>query len=345
MRYYGSAQAAAKAPVQELKTFPGFNDRIIDSIIKARHTDFAKREFDLAGRYGARIITFQDEEYPKRLLEIDDYPILLYVRGKIKNGERQSLAVVGTRQMSIYGGEMAEKISSQLTDCGYSIVSGLARGIDTVAHKSAIKKGRTLAVIGSGLADIYPRENISLANEIVCTGGALISEFPMATPPDRQNFPQRNRIVSGMTLGTILIEAPVKSGAMITMEKAMEQKRKLYALPGRVDHENFRGNHYLIKNGWAKLIESGEDVVSDFDQLFSIGRNQPIAAPKPVFLEKEEAEFLSKLPVHELSFDEIMQISQLPVTRLNVMIMGLLIKKVLKEFPGKIYKKIVSSGV
>lgn len=340
IHYFGSAEAANEANIDEIRQFPGFNERVISSILTARHSDFAKRELELVERYKVNLISFRDAHFPKKLLEISDFPVLLYMKGQLKNGERQSLAVVGTRHMSIYGGEMAEKISLDLTSYGFTVVSGLARGIDTVAHKAALKKGRTIAVIGSGLADIYPRENSALADNIIEKGGALLSEFPMTTPPDRQNFPQRNRIVSGMTLGTVLIEAPLKSGAMITMEKAMEQNRNLYAIPGRIDQENFKGNHHLIKNRMAKLVENGEDIVEDFGQLFPIHKSSSVCTPGKPFLEKEEVDFLSKIPQHELSFEEILQITQLPVTRLNVIMMSLIIKKAIKEFPGKIYKKI-----
>jgi len=255
--------------------------------------------------------------------------------------DQNGIAVIGTRQATLYGLEMAKKIAEDLAAVGFTVISGLARGIDTAAHAGALhaRKGRTIAVIGSGLTNVYPRENIELS-EAVANQGALISEFPMETPPDRQNFPQRNRIVSGMTMATVLIEAPLQSGAMITVEKALMQKRQVFALPGRADHENFRGNHQLLKQGKAHLVENADDIINSFNDLFrrcgpSIPEQKPQCGMNP-----EERLFLSQLPNHEISVEEIVQLTKLPVMRINILLMGLLLKKAVREFPGKIYKKV-----
>jgi DNA processing protein len=340
IHHFGSAEAALHADLQEIAQFPGFGEKIVESIRQARSGDFARREIELAERQGVHLVPYTSTEYPKSLLEIHDRPVILYVKGQIKASDRQSIAVVGTRRMSVYGGEMAEKLSRELAAEQFTVVSGLARGIDTCAHRGALRSGRTIAVIGSGLGDIYPQENSALAEQIA-TNGALVSEFPMMTPPDRQNFPQRNRIVSGMTLGTLLIEAPIKSGAMITMEKALAQHKKLFALPGRVDSENFRGNHQLIKSGLAQLVEEARDVTGSFTNLFSPAELKTKWAPAKPHLEREEAQLLELLPDQELSFDQIVQLSKLPVMKVNVTLMSLMLKKVIKEFPGKIYKKVL----
>jgi len=341
LQHFGSALDALNGDLAEIAQFPGFGEKIIGSLRQSRTSDFGRREVELASRYQVNLIPYTSPDYPKSLLEIHDRPVLLYVKGQIKESDRQSIAVIGTRQMSVYGGEMAEKFSQDLAAAGLTVVSGLARGIDTAAHLGALRKGRTLAVIGSGLGDIYPAENSALAKAIVDQGrGALISEFPMMTPPDRQNFPQRNRIVSGMTMGTVLIEAPQKSGAMITMEKALSQQKKLFALPGRADSENFKGNHYLIKKGLAQLVESGRDVIESYTNLFHHPDPKSRVAVARPYLEKEEEQFLRLLPAQELSFDEIAGLTQLPIMKLNVLLMSLMLKKVIKEFPGKIYKKL-----
>lgn len=335
--HFGSALAALQADGREIAALPGFGSKIPDSIKLTCHNQIAKKELELAEKYRATIISYQDPSYPKRLLSIPDFPVLLYAKGAFTPSDTQSIAIVGTRHMSIYGGEMAAKFAFDLAARGITVVSGLARGIDTAAHKGALKKGRTIAVIGSGLADIYPTENIALADEIA-KQGILLSEFPMMTPPDRQNFPQRNRIVSGMTMGTLLIEAPQKSGAMITMEKGLSQGRKLFAIPGRADQDNFRGNHALIKTGQAKLVENSDDILNTYEDLFCKTPlpNQKQEGP---LLEKEELQFLKALPTQEFSFDEAVRLTQLPVQKVNIFLIGLTIKKYIKEFPGKIYKK------
>jgi DNA processing protein len=234
---------------------------------------------------------------------------------------------------------MAKKLSHELTQAGFTIISGLARGVDTAAHLGALEaQGRTLAIIGSGLAHIYPQENISLTDQIALQG-AVISEFAMTTPPHRSHFPKRNRLVSGMALGTLLIEAPSQSGAILTVENAIQQNRHVWALPGRADQENFRGNHALIKKQKAILVENIEDIVQCLD-AFCL--TTPI---KPQQLElgqlkQEEINLLEKLPSEEISIEEIVKRTQLPIYQLNSLLMSLTLKKIIKEFPGKIYKKI-----
>ncbi len=336
LQHCGSACAALQLTEAQLRLLPGF-ERAIPHWNQWRTNSAWQRDLELAARLGAQLIPFTSPHFPKALLENADHPALLYVRGELKPQDQRSIAVVGTRQASIYGAEMAEAISSTLASHGFTVVSGLARGIDTAAHRGALRTGRTLAVIGSGLARIYPQENQSLAHEIA-QQGALISEFPMETPPDRQNFPQRNRIVSGLTLGTLLIEAPVKSGAMITMEKSHLYKRKLFALPGRVDNENFRGNHLLIKSGKAYLVENAEDIIAHYSDLFSMAA-VPKASPQRVPLDKEEHTLWERMPSHEINIDELAILTAQPIQQVQRILMSLILKKIVKEFPGKIYKK------
>jgi len=338
VKYFGSAIAAMAASSTEIQQLPGFGPKITAGLEAMRNSDTWKKELELAERMHVKLIPWTSPEYPKRLLEIDDYPILLYVRGEIKSKDSQAIAIVGTRHPTIYGLEMAEKLACDLASSSFTIVSGLARGIDTAAHRGALRNGRTIAVIGSGLADIYPAENKGLADEIA-QNGALISEFSMRTPPDRQNFPQRNRIVSGLSLGTLLVEAPIKSGAMSTMERAKDHKRKRYALPGRADGEQFRGNHALIKQG-VQLIENAQDIANSFDFLFQNIKDDRIIYTKKLSLEKEEEELLKILPSEEMTLEEISRRTVLPIAKLNVLLMSLILKKAIKEYPGKIYKKV-----
>jgi len=340
---FGSALTALNAHVNELAELPGFGPRILQSWGHWQKDLTWKTNIALADREGVSIIPYTSPQFPKRLLELPDHPILLYVKGELKITDQHSIAIVGTRQASIYGMEIAERIAKDLAAEGFTIVSGLARGIDTAAHRGALAKGRTIAVIGSGLSDVYPQENIGLS-QTIAKQGALISEFPMATPPDRQNFPQRNRIVSGMTLGTLLIEAPLRSGAMLTMERALAQGKKLFVIPGRVDSDNFRGNHSLLKNGQAKLVENADDIIKEFNNLFSRDfSTQPIKRESvKIELDCEEQQLVNLLPQQELTFDEILKISKVPVMKLNVLLMSLIMKRVIKEFPGKSYKKVIN---
>jgi DNA processing protein len=338
MQHYGSAAAALQAPLEELATFPGFSSKVLHAWKKELEEGHWRQNLLLAERLQTQIIPFTSPLYPKRLLETGDYPLVLYIQGNLIKEDHRCLAVVGTRQASIYGQEIAKELSLKLTQAGFTIVSGLARGIDTAAHQGALEKGRTLAILGSGLACIYPAENISLANAIR-QKGALISEFAMATPPDRQNFPQRNRIVSGMTMGTILIEAPQQSGAMLTVERALSQGRPVFALPGRVDQDSFRGNHALIKERKAELIENVQDILKTFDDCSLPLVFKP--TPKCSFpLEKEEEELLKQMPIQEVSIEELIFYIQWPIAKLNSLLMSLVLKKMVKEYPGKIYKKV-----
>lgn len=335
---FGSAQATLESDPAEIAQIPGFGPKIMESWGHWRSSNQWRQTLSLAEHYGAEIVPYTSPLYPRRLKEIPDHPVLLYIKGDLQPCDQNSIAIVGTRQASIYGQEMAEKFGTDLAAMGYTVVSGLARGIDTAAHKGALKKGRTLAIIGSGLADIYPRENLALAENIAAQG-ALITEFPMQAPPDRQNFPQRNRIVSALTLATVLIEAPVKSGAMLTMENAQRHGRKLFALPGRVDSGSFEGNHLLIKRGQAQLVENAQEIVDSFGDLFA-GSAKTIKEQSIPSLEKEEEDLLKLLPKEESSIEELLFITKLPIMKLNILLMSLMLKQVIKEFPGKVYKRI-----
>lgn len=338
MQFYGSAKAALQAPLEEIGLFPGFGPKVMQAWKKGLEEELWRNNLRLADQLQTQIIPFTSPHYPKRLLEIPDSPLILYIKGHLLKEDQRCLAIVGTRQATIYGQEMAKDLSRKLAQAGFTIVSGLARGIDTTAHQGALENGRTIAVLGSGLARIYPTENKNLALEIA-QNGALISEFAMDTPPDRHNFPQRNRIVSGLSMGTILIEAPLQSGAMLTAERALSQKRPLFAIPGRADQETFKGNHALIKEGRADLIENVHDILKTFEDGSLPLVFKPLV--KPSFpLDRDEEELLKQLPAQEISVEELMLRNQWPVAKLNCLLMSLVLKKMVKEYPGKVYKKI-----
>lgn len=339
IQHYGTATAALELAGTDSMHWHGIGDKIRHGLTHWKSSDQWKRNLEAAHEENATIIPFTSPQYPQRLLELPDLPLLLYVKGELKKSDSRCIAMIGTRNMSVYGCDMAKKIAEDLAAMGFTIISGLARGIDTAAHCGALAKGRTIAVLGSGLKDIYPKENLALA-QAISNKGCLISEFPMMTPPDKQNFPQRNRIVSGMSMGIVLIEAPLKSGAMITMDRGWSQKRKLFALPGRAEGDSFRGNHYLIKKGMAHLIENAEDVALTFDNLFSLTPQNSAAKGPLIPLEKDEEAIYKALSSEELTIEEIIQRTQCPAHKLSSLLMGMVIKKAIKELPGKIYKKI-----
>ncbi len=295
--------------------------------------DSWKEDLALVKKEKIDLISIHDPRYPKMLKELRDPPFLLYVKGALPS--EQTVGIVGTRHATLYGQEMAERFGREVASRGFTVISGLARGIDTCAHKGALQTGLTLAVLGSGLANIYPSENKTLASQI-----SLISEFPMQTPPDKFNFPKRNRIVNGLSKGMLLIEAPLKSGAMITMEMAVNSKKKCYALSGRIDSPTFAGNHFLIKEQKARLVENPQEMLSllysGIDMTSKNGENS--LNSNFVFTENEKR--IMHLLSQETSVEELAVRTEFPMAKLNSLLMGLVLKKKVREFPGKQYKRI-----
>ncbi len=337
--YFGSAAAALSASKLEIAQVPGITEKSLNHWDQRFEALESSKNLALLKKLNTHLIAYRDPDYPQQLLEIKDFPLLLYVQGKVKPLlSSNCIAIIGTRNASLYGLEMAKKIGQELAAAGFTVVSGLARGIDTAAHQGAIKAGSTLAVLGCGLSHIYPLENRSLATEITHQG-ALISELPMQMPPDRTHFPRRNRIVSGLSQATLLIEAPLKSGAMLTMDHALHQQRLLFALPGRADLENFRGNHHLVKTKKAHLIENSHDILEFFPSQKNFLPLSSFSALDFSF-SPEEQQLIQLLPCHELCIEEIFQRAHFSMARLTSLLMGLVLKKAVIEFPGKIYKKI-----
>ena len=228
------------------------------------------------GEYGCHVLTQSDEEYPELLRQIYDPPVVLYVKGRLLAGDKNSVAIVGSRMTTHYGIEVARKLAYQLAYVGVTVVSGGARGIDTAAHQGTLSaKGRTVAVLGTGINLVFPAENAELF-ERIAGKGAVITQFPFNRKADKQSFPIRNRIVAGMTLGTVVVEANLTSGALITANMAVEQGRQVFAVPGRIDSPRSKGCHELIKKG-AKLCEGAEDILSEFEYLFPAS-NRPAGA-------------------------------------------------------------------
>lgn len=336
----GSIEAILEADASSLARVGGVGSAFAQRIVSQREEIDAEAEIERATRAGARILTPVDHEYPAHLREIHDPPLALYVQGDLQDKDRHSVAVVGTRRATRYGGDCAERLSYELAQSGFTVISGLARGIDTAAHRGALKAGgRTIAVIGSGLSCVYPEENRKLAKEIA-KQGAVLSEFAMDRKPDKTTFPIRNRIVSGMSMGTIVVEAGVKSGAMITAAQAMEQGRSVFAVPGRIDSHGARGPHHLIRDG-ARLIEDVDDVIDELQFLLpsSVGRGpaggaqqSPLALAK---LSADESRIIGLLKDGSMDVDGIIRQTGLKVANVSSMLIGLEMKKVIRMLPGR----------
>jgi len=273
VEHFGSLEAVLGASVSELQRVDGIGDRIAESIFKSCEEDVVERELERAAACGLRIVCPEDADYPRLLLHTPDPPLCLYVRGTLLRTDAVAIAIVGTRRCSHYGREQAARFGEVLASAGFTVVSGLARGVDSCAHRGALKGGgRTLAVLGNGLASVYPREHEALAEEI-CDGGAILSELPVDLVPDAKNFPRRNRIVAGLSLGVLVVEAGRTSGALITARLATEYNREVFAIPGRIDRpEITAGVNGLIRDGCAKLVTSLEDLLDDLAAVGEIMR-------------------------------------------------------------------------
>jgi DNA processing protein len=270
---FGTAAAVFRVSREDLKQVQGINDRAARNILAFRGWHRVDRELDMAAKKNVSIITAKDVRFPRYLLNIYDYPAVLYLRGALR-GDDVDVAVVGSRMASTYGKYTTERLSRELALRGITVVSGLARGIDSAAHRGALlAKGRTIAVLGSGIDVIYPPEHRELY-ERISECGAVITEFPFETPPNAPNFPTRNRIISGMSLGVVIVEASDKSGSLITARLALEQGREVFAVPGSIDASGSRGTHKLIREG-AKLIESVHDILEEIiPQVDEAGRKR-----------------------------------------------------------------------
>ena len=335
----GSAEAVLRASASELRKVPGIRTELVKRIVEMRDSLNVQQELELAQKCGARIVPFWSEEYPEQLRQIHSPPIVLYVKGELQKTDALSVAIVGARRCSLYGRNQAEQIAFQLAARGFCVVSGMARGIDAAAHEGALKSGgRTIAVLGTGLANIYPREHKALAEKI-CAHGALVSELPMATPVDGRNFPPRNRIISGLTLGVLVIEAAAKSGSLITAQWAQEQNRNVFALPGKIDNPLTIGPHRLIRDG-ARIVTCVEDILEEFGQVGKImddsGAQQMLFDKQVEGLNDRERQIFEVLEKDEAkSIDDLADELKLPVSEISSTLTILQIRKVVKDIGGR----------
>jgi len=343
---YGSPAAVLAQAPTALARRRGIGAKLAELLGNwSRHVDPAAERAE-AERAGVRIITLADDDYPALLRRIHDPPVCLYVAGEaavLAETEQRALAVVGSRRTSHYGERMAERLTRAGVFAGWIVVSGLARGIDTVAHRVCLDAGgRTIAVLAGGLARLYPPENIELARAICAQGGCLLSEMPMRMVPDRRNFPMRNRIIAGLSLGTLVVEAGVKSGALITAKLAAEQGRQVFAVPGQADMPGAQGCHQLIREG-AALCESLDDVMEEFSLLPNLQAEAVQTEPEPtpdlpgleLELSPEEARVVEVLQQGECQLDELLQRVDQPVHSLLTLLMGLELRRIVEQLPGR----------
>jgi DNA processing protein len=341
---FGSAGSALNAGVRELGTVDGISRDLAGKIAGALRTIDVENELQLAKKHGIKITTLGDDSYPVQLTNIPDPPAVLYYKGSLTANDIFSVAVVGTRRPTSYGKIAAEKLVKDLAQMRVTVISGLARGIDTFSHRAALKSGgRTLAVLGNGLATCYPPENRGLAAEIEGSG-ALVSEFPVTYPPDKPNFPRRNRLIAGLSLGTLVVEGDLKSGALITARCALEQGKDVFAVPGSILSQYSAGPHSLLKQG-AKLVESAEDIVEELSGLAGwIAKNSAKkTGPKELpLLNPSEQEILLKLEKEPqgIHIDSLQSASSKSFGELSQILVSLELKNLIKSLPGKIYIKI-----
>lgn len=303
-------------------------------------------ELSLLEKMKVNVITIKEDDYPVLLKNIYDPPPIIYYRGNFLDmvNNKKTLAVVGSRKATYYGRKIARDISLELASRGYTIISGLARGIDTKAHLGALEAGgKTVAVLGCGIDRIYPAENISIANKII-KNGAIITEFPVYTKPEKNNFPRRNRIISGLSMGTLVVEAAEKSGALITSDCSLDQGREVFAIPGSIHSFLSKGCHDLIKQG-AKLVNSYQDIIEELETKDIYNKSSENCNKKDENINIEdlneyEKHFLNYISADPLHIDEIANLTELSPAQVNETLLSLELKNIIREVEGKRYIRI-----
>ena len=338
---FKTPEAVFRAPSKELSSVEGLGEKVIRAIARGPFEKRVERELYLLEKTGGKILTSGDPAYPKRLKDIYDPPPVLYVRGDIKKQDELAISIVGSRKTSPYGRGFTEKLSRELAQHGVTVVSGMARGIDSVAHQGAIsERGRTIAVLGCGVDVVYPRENRKLYEEII-EHGAVLSEFPMGSPPEAGHFPKRNRIISGLSLGVVVVEAGKGSGSLITANYALEQGRDVFAVPGNVGAENSQGTNQLIKQG-AKLVESSADVLEELLPQWTRDKQSiPKVEDRGKGLSEEERAVFALLGDTPLHIDAIIRETQLEPGKISSLLLNLELKGVVSQWPGKSFTRKV----
>lgn len=348
--HFGAFDRVFGASAAQLARVEGIGFKTAEKIARTRNRFDPAPELEQAAAAGVFLIHWDDPRYPPPLKSIPDAPPVLYVKGSLDRGDSLSLAVVGSRQCTHYGTEQAERFAHLLAAAGLTIVSGLARGIDSAAHCGALSaRGRTLAVQGCGLGHVFPPENRKLFEKIA-ESGAVFSELPLNYEPLSENFPGRNRIIAGLSMGVLVVEAAPRSGALITAKAALEYNREVMAVPGRIDSPVSKGPHELIRQG-ARLVDSVEDImdtlgvigrglkphVSDSAQQTQHDVEAPLFDPARLALSKPEEQVLAQLNSQPLHTDEIIDALDLPAGAVHAALISLQLKALIKQLPGNLY--------
>jgi DNA processing protein len=336
---FKSPEAVFKASLADLTQIDGISERLAAAILKHRMPEHVKKEMDLLSEKGFGIVTMNDPAYPPLLREIPDPPPFLYVYG-ILDSSSNNIAVVGSRNATDYGVSITKILCEDLASYNLTVVSGMARGIDTAAHEGALNgKGKTIAVLGSGLERIYPVQNRKLFR-LISENGAVISELPLMAEPDAFNFPTRNRIISGISLGTVVVEATKRSGSLITARLAADQNREVFAVPGSIRSFKSTGTHTLIKQG-AKLVENAKDIIDELQNLIrpdnAISKPGEKLSREKVFLSEEDSTVLKALGPYPVHIDDIIRKTEMEPGIIMGILLRLELKDIVKQSPGKMF--------
>jgi len=340
MEHFESAQEIFNAPIERLKDIESFK-RYVENFLKQRAEVDLQAELARIAKRGLHVLTLQDPNYPRPLRAIEDPPPVLYVKGNYIEKDELAIAIVGTRKPSPYGKMIAEKLAKDLGSMGFTIISGMALGIDTAAHQGALAAGqRTIAVLGGGFSKIYPSENRQLLEKIALSG-AVLSEYSIETTPDKWTFPKRNRIISGLTRGTIVVEAPMRSGALITARCALEQGREVFAVPGPISDGSHRGTHQLIQDG-AKLVTNVDDILNEFADLRKTLQSKRSSTTRETItnLSALEQKIFSLLQFEPIHFNDVVERTGLSTSETSFGLLQLVMKELIKEIEGKRYAKL-----
>ncbi len=338
--HFKSPELVFEASRTELLELDGMSERLVSAIKRHRIPEQVKKELDLVTQKGYWIVTMTDSHYPPLLLQIPDPPPFLYVYGDL-DGSIKNIAVVGSRNATTYGISTTKQLCENLALNGITVVSGMAIGIDTAAHEGALMgKGKTIAVLGSGLERVYPSENIKLFHEIAVSG-AVVSEFSLMTEPEAQNFPVRNRIISGISLGTVIVEATKRSGSLITARLAAEQNREVFAVPGSIHSFKSTGTHTLIKQG-AKLVEQTQDIIEELAPLIqehapTQNTDQNKTTHRLPELSSEEFKIYKALGPYPVHIDDLARKISMEPGKLLSILLKLELKEVVLQTPGKLF--------
>ena len=335
IQYFGDLEAAwSAAPIELARA--GLGGKVIERILQARQNVDLEKLWAKIEAQGIKILTWEDKTYPQRLKEIDQPPPVLYIRGSYLADDLFAVAIVGTRRVTAYGRQITEELAAYLAAHGITVISGLARGVDAIAHQTALKAGgRTIGVLGSGVDKIYPPEHRGLAEKMI-ENGAIVSDYAPGTPPDASNFPPRNRIISGLSLAVVVIEAGETSGALITAEFAAEQGREIFSVPGSILAPQSKGTNKLIQNGALPLLS-----VNDLMQALNLSRmGEQKAARKAIPSDETEARLMNVLSEEPLHVDEIRNQTELPIEKVSAALALMELKGMVRQVGGMNYVSV-----